>query len=87
MTPSEIEDPCLVCGGPSDYGCHGIHDGAVYSEHYCEEHWLARKDSQRKETRSNRKAREAEFEMEMATERERIDWALIPEDLRKKLGK
>lgn len=35
---SIIEDPCLVCGGESDYGHHGLRDGEVYSEYYCEKH-------------------------------------------------
>jgi len=32
----EYKDKCK-CGKESDYGCHGIKDGEVYSEFYCKE--------------------------------------------------
>ena len=27
---------CQVCGVESDYGCHGLKNGEVYDEYYCE---------------------------------------------------
>jgi len=38
----QIEDPCLVCGAESDFGAHGIRDGEVYSEYFCEKHYHAK---------------------------------------------
>jgi hypothetical protein len=36
-----IKDPAeevvCECGSVSDFGCHGIRDGEVYSEFYCRE--------------------------------------------------
>ena len=26
---------CRICGAPSTVGCHGVANGAVYSEYYC----------------------------------------------------
>ena len=30
----EFDDVCK-CGSPSEYGCHGVSEGAVYSEYLC----------------------------------------------------
>lgn len=38
----EVTDNC-DCGNQSDYGAHGIRDGEIYDEYYCEECWSKRK--------------------------------------------
>lgn len=31
-----VEDPCMVCSlVESQVGCHGVREGAVWSENYC----------------------------------------------------
>lgn len=45
------EDPCIICGRPSEYGAHGVRrnqegddlEGIVYSEYYCFQHYHAKK--------------------------------------------
>ncbi len=32
-----IEDPCCKCGRESAIGGHGIREGAIYDEYYCED--------------------------------------------------
>lgn len=32
----------MVCDTTYDVGCHGIRDGAIYSEYYCNTHWRQR---------------------------------------------
>lgn len=33
-----MNDRCQ-CGAESEFGAHGVTEGAVYSEHYCEACW------------------------------------------------
>lgn len=36
---------CTACGSPdSDFGAHGVHNGEVYSEHFCSSCWHKRED-------------------------------------------
>lgn len=37
------DPPCRKCSKPSVIGCHGIRNGSVYSEYYCERHYFATK--------------------------------------------
>jgi hypothetical protein len=39
----EAIDELCACGKDSDWGCHGVHDGEVYSEYYCKECYLKHK--------------------------------------------
>lgn len=34
-----MNNACCICGQESTHGCHGIKDGAVYSEYFCETHY------------------------------------------------
>jgi hypothetical protein len=44
MRSSDIHtDYCRECGQETDYGCHGIRDGLVFSEYLCRKHYLERK--------------------------------------------
>lgn len=36
---SAIELPCKICGGESEVGVHGIRNGVLTHEHFCEKHY------------------------------------------------
>lgn len=37
------EDVCQVCNQESTKGCHGVKEGSIYSEYYCDECFQNRK--------------------------------------------
>ena len=40
---SDFSNDC-PCGQPSEYGCHGVRDGEVYSEYFCKKCKNAREE-------------------------------------------
>ena len=39
-----VYDGNCPCGQPSEYGCHGVRDGEVYSEYFCKKCKNAREE-------------------------------------------
>ncbi len=48
------KDPCNKCGEPSDIGAHGIRDGKIYDEYYCESCYNLKKRGKEEETERNK---------------------------------
>ena len=64
-------DKCQVCGETADYGCHGIRDGEVYSEHYCEKHYNAKKRGRElEESKPEESAVQSSVSKELVPERQ-----------------
>lgn len=52
-----IEDPCIVCGGKSDYGSISISGEEVVIKLLCKTHYLEDKYANRKNNRRNKQKR------------------------------
>lgn len=48
------EYPCYGCGEESSYGCHGVTDGDVFDEYWCEACFSKRRRSGINETGNSR---------------------------------
>ena len=47
---------CIVCGGESSVGCHGLtNDGEMISKYYCETHYNDLKRGNRPNKKNNEK--------------------------------